>query len=72
MSHRLLLVCAATTALGLASHRGLSAGPPSEEPEPRQKSQPPIEGLPMPTMGGMQFWADELSFLQQGYFGSRE
>ncbi len=62
MRHRFLCVCVATTALALAGRRGLSAEPPTEEPEPAHNSWTQIEVVPMPTLGGTQLWADELFF----------
>ena len=55
-------MCALTTAWALAGHRSRSEEPPPEEPQPAQKSRTPIQGVPMPTMGGTQLWADELFF----------
>jgi pimeloyl-ACP methyl ester carboxylesterase len=49
-------------ALALPGRSGLSAEPPPAEPQPAQKSRPRLAGLPMPTLGGTQFWGDELFF----------
>jgi pimeloyl-ACP methyl ester carboxylesterase len=62
MRRCLAAVCLAAAALVLAARGGESADPAEEEAGPAETAWSLVGDLPMPTMGGMQFWADELFF----------
>ena len=58
----LLVACMATAVLVPAARGGEPVDRPVEEPEPAKTNWSLVDGVPMPTMGGIQFWGDELCF----------
>ena len=62
MRHCLLAASLATVACVLTAWGGEPADPAVPETEPARTTWSLVDGIPMPTMGGMQFWGDELFF----------
>lgn len=62
MRRCLLAACMATAMLVPTAWGGEPVDRAEEEPEPAKTNWSLGDGVPMPTMGGMQFWGDELCF----------
>lgn len=62
MIHRVLAACLAAAAFAFADEEQTPVDVATEQSEPAHTPAPSIMQLPMPTMGGTQFWADELLF----------
>lgn len=62
MRKPLLAASIAVAFLTLGGQGAFSAETSEDEPLETQSSPQPLAGVPVPTMGGMQFWADELFF----------
>ena len=62
MRRHLLAAGLAAAVLALAARSGRPAEVQPEEPETSETPPGLIDGVPVPTMGGLQFWADELFF----------